>query len=107
MMTLGVSSDERRVREQISAEWGYPYDPLDDFALPGVGTTIAGGSLAAATQRAVDTFINAITRRSRESVQIARPKREAEKVSCGRLAPAPCHATAHKPGNSRAAMSRR
>jgi hypothetical protein len=107
MMTQGMSSGERRVREQISAEWGCFYTPLDDYALPGVGGTITGGALAAATQHLIDTFVHAIARREREPVPIAQPKREVVRAVRGGLVPIHSSLTPHKAGNSRAAMSRR
>lgn len=107
MMTPGMSADAQRVREQISTEWGYPYDPLDDFALPGVGSAIAGGSLAAATQRVARAFVHAITSRQRETRHMVRTECEAESVTSGSLAPIHRLSMTQKPGNSRAAMSRR
>jgi len=108
MTQIGMIHDERRIAERISTEWGCPYDPLEDFALPGIGRTIACGSLAAATQHLFSTALHGIKAKMHASDTATMNKKDdAIRVPSGRLVAARCVASTQEPGNSRAAMSRR
>ena len=107
MAAIGVTHDERRIEGRVSTEWGCPYDPREDFALPGIGSAIARGSLAAATQHVFSAALHGIKARMHASDTASMNKGDAISAPSGRLVTAHCASTIQERNTSRAAMSRR